>query len=470
MVRRQNDNRTLMRFAFLAAAAALLLVILGGCVPQPGPPVHANLIIVRQFAFSPEIVALDPSFGFSLRRGAPGVPPRQRAESVGRAVAYSLADTATQQLDSLGYGAVRSDTAAPEPGARALVITGRFRHIDEGRRRRVGAENSSLAVDVEIDYQAGEGTPQRITALHLDSRRIPRSEIVAVGRDSASVNTAAARVGGVIARYVADLARLNVGLVGDSLESLPPSLEGELRHDRQAIAENPSGMSITSEVDSTGHPSPSPLELESPPLRIPASAIAAQRLFPGELLQAHSWTNPWAYEAPSYVEQTLLRKFTPSNGGQASPLGHLAAPTRIMVPALGVDSRVIPLDILDLGDSRTYATPKHAVGHIPESASPGEAGSAWFFGHLESPIMREGAVFRDLPKIPALLRQGETVYVIADNGTRQYLYKVTSTQVVHQNDMRLYDTGQATIHLVTCVPSLVYDHRLIVTGQLVGIH
>jgi hypothetical protein len=193
------------------AATGLLAAALAGCVPQSGgPPAHPNPIIVREFSFSPDIVRLDPSFGFSLYRGSPGVPTRQRAESVGRAAAFNLADSATQQLDVLGYDALRADTSGPEPGARALIVSGTLREIDEGRRRRIGGENSSLVVDVAIDYQAAGSPPQRITALHLDSRRIPSSQIVgAPAARSASVNSAAARVGGVIARYVADLARLN---------------------------------------------------------------------------------------------------------------------------------------------------------------------------------------------------------------------------------------------------------------------
>ena len=200
-----------MRFPPFAAVAALLLLAVAGCAPQgaSGPPAHPDAVIVREFTFSPSIITLDRSLGFSLHRGAPGVPLRQRAESVGRAAAFNLADTAVQQLRSLGYDAVRSEAAGPEPGARALIVTGTFQHIDEGKRRHVGAVNSSLAVDVEVDYQAGRGSPQRITALHLDSRRIPRSEIVNTAGHGTGVNTAAARVGGVIARYVADLARVN---------------------------------------------------------------------------------------------------------------------------------------------------------------------------------------------------------------------------------------------------------------------
>jgi hypothetical protein len=201
-----------MRSVLTVAAAALMLVCLAGCVPQDASDAsaHPNPIIVREFTYSLGVVTLDPSFGFSLSRGAPGVPPSQRAAGVARAAAFSLADAITTQLGLLGYDALRSDTAVPAPGARALIVSGTFRHIDEGRRRHVGAENSNIAVDVVVDYQAGGAAPQRITELHLDSRQTPPDAIVGVSaRRGADVNLAASRVGGAIARYMNDTARLN---------------------------------------------------------------------------------------------------------------------------------------------------------------------------------------------------------------------------------------------------------------------
>ena len=50
-----------------------------------------------------------------------------------------------------------------------------------------------------------------------------------------------------------------------------------------------------------------------------------------------------------------------------------------------------------------------------------------------------------------------------------YLYEVYKTDVVYQDDLRLYDSDQATLTLVTCVPALTYDHRLLVTARLVGV-
>jgi LPXTG-site transpeptidase (sortase) family protein len=201
---------------------------------------------------------------------------------------------------------------------------------------------------------------------------------------------------------------------------------------------------------------------------ISAAAISGQRLYPGESLEASSWSNPLGYEPHSYREQLLLQGFTPVESGPAFPSGQLAAAGRIIVPSIGVDSVVSELAILDLSGSRAYETPDNVVGHIPETANAGEAGSSWFFGHTESPTLGEGSVFFDLRKIPDKLRAGEEVFIITDNGQEQYLYRATSSQVVQQDDMRLYDTGRATIHLVSCMPRLVYDHRLVVTGELIA--
>jgi Domain of unknown function (DUF4410) len=199
-----------MRSALIAAVAALFISLLAGCMPQEGGPGHPNPIIIREFAVSPGVITLDPSFGFSLYRGSPGVPARQRAAGLGRAVAFNLADAMAQQLSSLGYDVIRSDTAAVEPGARAMIVSGTFRHINEGYRRRVGAENSSVGVDVQIDYQPAGAPPQLLTGFPLDSRLVGDGGLTGVSaRTTADVKIAASRLGAAIARYVADTARLS---------------------------------------------------------------------------------------------------------------------------------------------------------------------------------------------------------------------------------------------------------------------
>jgi hypothetical protein len=199
-----------MRAILNAAAAAFLLALLAGCTAQPeGGGSHPNLIIVREFSVSPGVITLDPSFGFSLYRGSPGVPPAQRAASVGRAAAFSVADAIVQQLAGLGYDVAKSNTATAEPGGRALIVTGVFRHIDEGRRRRVGAENARIAIDVEIDYQAGGGAPLRMMSFPVDSQRTAGGGIGGAGRRGVNVNAAADRAGRIVAQTASELARLN---------------------------------------------------------------------------------------------------------------------------------------------------------------------------------------------------------------------------------------------------------------------
>jgi hypothetical protein len=141
--------------------------------PDAAAPAHPDLIIVRRFATPTRIVTLDSSLGFSLRRGQRGVPPARRAASVARATAFTLADTIAQQLRELGYDAVQSDEADPEPDGRGLIISGVFRGINEGHRRRFAAEDASVAASIEIASQTHGATPQRLTIFQLDSRQLP---------------------------------------------------------------------------------------------------------------------------------------------------------------------------------------------------------------------------------------------------------------------------------------------------------
>ena len=199
-----------------------------------------------------------------------------------------------------------------------------------------------------------------------------------------------------------------------------------------------------------------------------APALDQQTARPAESLPAGAVVHPWVYRLSPHREQMLQLGFTPIEFYGTTPGESLNAATRISIPAVGIESTIEELEILELGDSRAYETPDSVVGHIPETANPGESGSAWFFGHTESPIQGEGSVFFNLRQIPGMLSRGEQVFVITDNGSDQYLYRVTSSHVVHQDDLSLYEADGATIHLVACVPRWVYDHRLIVTGELLG--
>lgn len=205
------------------------------------------------------------------------------------------------------------------------------------------------------------------------------------------------------------------------------------------------------------------------PERLSERIISAVQLYPGENLRAAFWPSPLSFEPLSYVLPSLLDDFRPVDMKTVPPKGSLQVPSRLIIPSIDVDSQVEQLSILNLGDSRAYETPKSVVGHIPQTANPGEAGTSWLFGHLESPIRGDGNVFSQLTKIPSLLRRGEDVYAIVETSTMFYLYRIVETEVVPQEELRLFDTGRASLVMVTCVPRLIYDHRLVISAELIGV-
>jgi hypothetical protein len=155
-------------------------------------------------------VHLDPSFGFSLYRGEPGVPQQQRAASIGRAVGFLVTDTITERLRARGYDAESTTNPNPAPGHRALIVTGSFRAIDEGQRRRPGAENSAVIVHVDIKAEQSGGATQPVQSFIVDSRTAPPVAAASgATRRETGVDADAAKVGAEVARMVGEIARRN---------------------------------------------------------------------------------------------------------------------------------------------------------------------------------------------------------------------------------------------------------------------
>ena len=194
----------------------------------------------------------------------------------------------------------------------------------------------------------------------------------------------------------------------------------------------------------------------------------SQRLFPGESLSFKYWADLWAAEPVGPVEDPTALGFLPIDPAALGAVGSLPQATRISIPAIDLEADIDELAILDLGDAKAYETPNNVVGHIPGSANSGEAGNNWLFGHLESLIRGEGSIFRNLPKIPDLLRKGERVYVILETPSGEYLYEASETDLIHKTELTLYPSDQPLLTMVTCYPRFVYDKRLLVTANLVG--
>ena len=223
-------------------------------------------------------------------------------------------------------------------------------------------------------------------------------------------------------------------------------------------------------------PADSTAQQTAPRAPLPPSSYAA--LYPATQIHPKFWGNPlWADSEPYLYAAANPAPGLPPGFRALSATEDALAPgegaftTRMTIPAIGVDSDITELAILNIGSANAaYETPAHLVGHIPQSPNPGELGNAWYFGHLESPIRGEGSVFKRLPEIPALLRDGDDVFIqLATQDGNTYLYKVSETEVMHQDDLRMYTADAARITLVACVPRLVYDHRILVTAELVGV-
>jgi len=127
--------------------------------------------------------------------------------------------------------------------------------------------------------------------------------------------------------------------------------------------------------------------------------------------------------APRSASTPSIRRVEPSPG---TALGH------IEIPRLGVSAIV-----RSGSDSRTL---RLAVGHIPGTAFPGEAGNVGLAGHRDT-------FFRQLRNI----RADDLITIATGNGT--YTYRVERTTIVNPADVWVLDpTGSGTLTLVTCYP------------------
>ena len=270
----------------------------------------------------------------------------------------------------------------------------------------------------------------------------------------------------------------------------PPSLipPSEARPPSGPMPAQATSASVSAESASTGIAATVPNGAVSLPQTTQRTGTANQEdsarppssytaLYPGTHIHPKFWAQPlWSGGEPYVYSPAAPGSGLPDGFRAVSALddalrrGEGALTSRIAIPLIEVDSGTTELAILNLGDSRAYETPKRLVGHIPQSPNPGEIGNAWYFGHLESPIKGEGNVFHRLPEIPDLLRDGDDVFVELESvDGRVFLYKTTRTEVMHQDELKLYGSDTAQITLVACVPRLVYDHRIVVTAELVGI-
>jgi sortase A len=107
---------------------------------------------------------------------------------------------------------------------------------------------------------------------------------------------------------------------------------------------------------------------------------------------------------------------------------------RITLPRLAISALIVE------GTSETSL--RHAVGHIAETALPGEPGNVGLAGHRDS-------FFRGLRNV----RRGDAIVLATTRG--EFRYQVVGTRVVSPRDVEVLDpdpAGREILTLVTCYP------------------
>lgn len=136
---------------------------------------------------------------------------------------------------------------------------------------------------------------------------------------------------------------------------------------------------------------------------------------------------------------------------------------RIVIRSIEVDSPIVETGIVFEDGEWQWERPKNAVGHLRGTADPGQPGNIVMAGHISSPIRGEGQVFKRLPEI----QLGDLVVLYTP--VRALEYQVVAKQVVLPSEVNVLNpTPDETLTLITCVPDLIYSHRLVVTARRVS--
>ena len=195
--------------------------------------------------------------------------------------------------------------------------------------------------------------------------------------------------------------------------------------------------------------------------------VYGSEVYGGLGVSPQDWVNPlWAGQQD---DQQLTSVYLPVSEVYLPESG-LSPATLVRIPAIGLQSETIVLGTFTTDDGHLkFESPVFDVGIIPNHTNPGEVGNTWLFGHLESPLKGEGAVFRDLHKVHDFLRRGEPVYVIVDTDDGSFLYQATEFRILPQEDVYFWDSDGRTATLVSSWPRFKYDERVVVTAELVGV-
>ena len=169
--------------------------------------------------------------------------------------------------------------------------------------------------------------------------------------------------------------------------------------------------------------------------------------------------------AGTYAERVTELGYTPMPSSAAWPVGTQPPANRLIVPNLGIDVKLNELTVTGSSIAGYASGDSPAAGYSTVSANPGERGAMWFFG----PAGQGAHGFSSLNRSGELLEDGREILMFVNAPGQNYLYAATHSEVIPAPALRLNSTDRATVHLVVPVPAGLYDHFLVVSGELVGV-
>jgi len=160
----------------------------------------------------------------------------------------------------------------------------------------------------------------------------------------------------------------------------------------------------------------------------------------------------YQWRAGRQLEQVIAEPApAPSRAVARAALAEGAPLARLRIPRLGLEA------IVAEGVGETVLS--RAVGHLPSSARPGEAGNVALAGHRDT-------FFRPLEGI----RSGDLIRLEQPSGAHEYRVEWTSVVAPDEVDV-LADAGYPSLTLVTCYPFRYVGpapERFIVRARAVG--
>ena len=103
---------------------------------------------------------------------------------------------------------------------------------------------------------------------------------------------------------------------------------------------------------------------------------------------------------------------------------------------------------------------RYGAGHNPATAMPGQTGNCVIYGHR---MRKYGLLWNRLGEVAV----GDSIKIIMGDTT--YTYIVDQTITIEPSEISQYinaDDGSAKITLITCTPTGVGSHRLLVIGHI----